>query len=404
MKIAIGISHKPSTDSFAAGVEAATKAKTAVTGLVNLLIIFHTEDHHPVEVLNGIRAVVGDVSSIGGPAWGLICAEGLKTGDTVAIVAIHSSTAEFDVDYETGFAEDALEIGKRIGERILFRMLDKETSPEYSLLLLLIENKMDSDRLTAGITNVMGPFCQMLGGVVLEKLSIHGVPIERIPREGAITTCFIRSNNPIAVGVAHGWVPYSSSMVATHAEKGTIYTINGKPAYDMYRQFGPTELPPLNKNLNEIQTNFHQFAASFPIGLAQIGGGYLIRDPYQVNKDGSIECAGNIPEFSVIHLMKGESNNVYGATRNTTGELVQRLNGHPIAGALFFDCVARLKIPGFDFETEIKLVQQTTDSQTPVLGIVSLGEIGTPKAGINVFHNKVLTLGVFGGLKSTEKT
>ena len=397
MKISIGTSHLQNRQSYHAGQEAAEKAIQALGKSPNFLFIFDTPDHDHFQMLEGIKSIAGTVTSAGFPAGGVIEYSSIYTSKTVAVMAFYFENARIFVEYNTGAAGASKETAEYLSKKILSRLMRDDSDGYFPILFLFGDNRINNGKIIHNLSDTLSPLCPIIGAGV-NGLEFCGPYADYQIRDYSAVSVLFQSKSKAGVGVAHGWYPHGKSVVATRTDDNRIYELNGRLAFDVYKEMWSDIFPDIkNKSFNEIQHIFYNFAVHHPIGLAQLMGEYLIRDPYEVKEDGSILCGGDVPENSVLHFMSGDNNSLIIGTKNATRNALQSVAKKDLIGSLYFDCITRHSLPGYNFQREIFSIRQGLGSDIPIIGVLTHGEIATPETGPVLLHNKAIAISVFSG-------
>lgn len=395
-RINLGMSYRSKEESFLAGQEAVQMALDNLQGSANFLYIATTGDYNHSEVLRGIQSIAGDIPSAGGPTEGILYNEGLKTEQMVAVMAFQFRDVQAVIEWEE--AQDVKssgKIGEALASKISSHVISSDLESTFPVLLMIADGHLCCDIVLRSITNTLGPLVSVIGGSLYSAICGPFVNYT-IPDKPAVLGVLFQAKSPIGIGVAHGWTPSGQSVVATRTEANRIFELNGRPALDVYKKIWKDIFPDIaGKNYQEKQKEFYQFAAYYPLGLAQATGEYLIRDPYAITEDGSIICAGEVPEDAILHFMYGESKPLLHAAKTATQQALDQLEGHPIEAVLFFDCITRFSLPHYNILDELNQIKETIGVEVPILGVLSRGEIATPSEGPALFHNKTLVLSAF---------
>lgn len=189
----------------------------------------------------------------------------------------------------------------------------------------------------------------------------------------------IISNEPIGIGVQHGWETASRAMRVTEAEGSKLISVDSMPAVEAFQEFA-----------EQTQQNFDQ-ANPIPFFLHNVIGlhtsnGYKLRVPLAIHPDGSISCASNVPEGSTIHIMRTTNASAAQAASTAAEAALAQLNGNEPRVAIFFDCVAtRLRL-GIDFGVELSSVA-TALKGAEFVGCNTYGQIARVDGQFSGFHN-----------------
>lgn len=183
----------------------------------------------------------------------------------------------------------------------------------------------------------------------------------------------------------HGFTPPERSMSATSTEGNRIAMIDWRPAFDVYQEIIAAEY-----GIALTRENFYQYAVHFPFGILLANGDVVVRIPVALADDGSLICVGEVPENTVLVLLK--------APECDAGHCVERLarrlhdsHGNLHGRALLaFYCAGRRMHLGESAGQELAVLQRETAAAC-LGGALSLGEIGsTLSRGYPMFHNATL--------------
>ncbi|MEM8908581.1 MAG: FIST C-terminal domain-containing protein, partial [Bacteroidota bacterium] len=266
-----------------------------------------------------------------------------------------------------------------------------EMSETPSTLLVFI------DGLTANIARCLDQLYHVFGNTVsfmgggAGSLSLVPQPCV-FTQEGifqdAVLICPVQLN--ISLGVKHGWQKMMGPMVATKTVKNTIYELNWTNAFDLYKEAiekdgGPTI----------SATNFFDVAKAYPFGIFREMGEDIVRDPIAVGENGALICVGEVPENTVLYILKGANSALINAAQMATQECMEQVE-EPVEHTLVVDCISRTLFLQEDFSKELQQINQVLFSGiagvTPE-GVLSLGEISSYGSGVLEFYNKTLVVG-----------
>jgi hypothetical protein len=191
----------------------------------------------------------------------------------------------------------------------------------------------------------------------------------------------IDSDRPTSVGIRHGWHPYGPPTMVTRAHGATAVELDYQRAFDAYREVAR------NNGDDVTEREFARFAMTHPLGIPQPNGEYVIRDPLAVERDGSLRCVAEVPDGSTMRVMQGDRDDLLRAARAAASDARERMLGAP-GGAIVFDCVSRYLILGRDMGRELAAIQEGVGRETPMMGCLTLGELGTVGSVAPQFHNK----------------
>ncbi|MDD4992351.1 MAG: FIST C-terminal domain-containing protein [Paludibacter sp.] len=189
------------------------------------------------------------------------------------------------------------------------------------------------------------------------------------------------SEEPLKLGVAHGWTPITEPLKVTESELNKVITINWESAYDVY-----TRVVEQHSGLKFDDTNFLEIAKSYPIGLVKIDGEMIIRDPF-LTKEGAIYCLDNIEKGQYITIMNGNINSlIEGAAKAAESCNKTDLINADDNFVFCIDCISRVKFLNEDYAKELKAIGE----DLPVNGTVSFGEIANAGHSFLEIYNKTV--------------
>lgn len=391
MTIIAGSGSSRHTDAYQAGRLAAEAAVAPLQGRVpRLIIVFTTEPFEQTDVLRGIRAITGTAALIGGCSGGLMTAQGVDPAG-VAVLALAGDDLEVALALEPGLSSQPHLTAERAAEQVEDHLAEEESNRQSTALLFTdgLTGMLAVDMALQSATAVLGPLCPIVGGAAGDNLHYQQTYLfadEQIA-DDAVALALLTSSAPIGIGVRHGWKPVGRRLVITRSSGNIIYEIDGRPALDIYRDLFP--------QANITEETFREFTRYHPIGFPQLGEEFMIRLPLEVHPDGSIACAGMIPENAIAQIMAGSPDSLLDAAEAAATQAVAALAGSPIAAAIVIDCVTRPPLLGVEVGTELTRIQAIVGQDTPLIGMYSFGEVAAAEGPV-CFHNKTVVVCAIG--------
>ncbi len=263
--------------------------------------------------------------------------------------------------------------------------------------------RADPDRRTAwvmvdGLSGSIGRFLQALfdrfggdtqflgGGAGLASLepstclfSRHGVH-----RDAALVT-FLDLDATLAAG--HGWQPFHGPLVADRTDGNRILSLNWECPFEVYA-LG------INSDLGQAITpeTFSEVAKGYPFGMSRFGSEPIVRDPIATTPEGALVCVGEVPENSVLTLLKGTPEALITAA-STTAAAVRSTGRAPLC-TLAVDCVSRATFLGEAFPEELGAIAEALGPNiASTWGALTLGEIASSQTRQLELLNKTIVLG-----------
>jgi len=142
--------------------------------------------------------------------------------------------------------------------------------------------------------------------------------------------------------------------------------------------------------------NFFDIAKAYPFGIFREHGEDIVRDPISVGDQGELICVGEVPENTVLYILKGENAALIDSAQSAMLESVKNAK-EQIEHTLVVDCISRALFLEEEFPRELKqLSHGSVDQNTEAVpqGVLSLGEISSYGGGVLEFYNKTLVVGV----------
>ncbi|MFQ6083838.1 MAG: FIST signal transduction protein [Candidatus Aminicenantia bacterium] len=388
MAISVGVGVSNVKNSYQAANEAAQKALKEMKGEhPDFVLVFSTDRFDQKKMIEGIRAITGEAPLVGCCGAGLISKDGLST-DSIAVLALKSDVLQV----KTAMVNNISQNPRLAGEEVAKKIMDKEpvSGYKYPPTLLMLPDGLTCNvcELVRGVYEKLGPPYQLVGGGAgdnVKFIKTHQF-IDSEVYNDAISVALITSEVPIGIGVGHGWSPVGRPLVVTKSEGKIIREIEGRPAFEAYLDYFGDVTPKLNAE------NFPEFGMRHPLGLPDVTGGYTIRDPLKVEKDGSIICVAEVPENSAVRIMKGDNESVIRAAKESAQKAVNSLGKRKPAIAIVFDCVSRLLLLGKDAQRELDTIRSVIGRDVPLIGFFTFGEIASANGGPPVFHNKTVVV------------
>jgi hypothetical protein len=238
------------------------------------------------------------------------------------------------------------------------------------------------ETLVNEVLNATRTFQQVVGGAAGDDGAFKATHVGgrgKVNTDGA-AVLHTFSRKPWGVGVDHGLRPNSGRMRVTRASANVVHQIDGKPAFDVYKEFAAA------RGVSLTPENAGAFMIANEIGIHVFDELKRARAPLGVGADGSLTCAAEIPEGASVSILDGEPGSMVAAARRAAEEACRNLGGSRAAGVLLFDCVCRGMILDGRFGQEIEAVRSVFPD-VPVAGLLTYGEIARFKGRLDGWHN-----------------
>ena len=107
----------------------------------------------------------------------------------------------------------------------------------------------------------------------------------------AVVMAVLSSRKPLGIGVQHGHKPMSKPLVVTKAEGGTVHEIDGKLAFQVWKDVARAVENGRHRHRCRALERGRLTAARFEIGLIAGANQYKIRAPLSADANGSLSRA-----------------------------------------------------------------------------------------------------------------
>ena len=202
---------------------------------------------------------------------------------------------------------------------------------------------------------------------------------ERIVGGGVL--CLLLPPGTVTV-MEHGFQAPERVMSATGTEGNRILQIDWQPAFATYQEIIRAEY-----GIALTPENFYEYAVHFPFGILRANNEVVVRIPVALEADGSLFCVGEVPENSILTLLKAPA-------QVDDHFLLQLIRGLEDAGGstteqplLCFYCAGRRMHFGEAATLELQRLKHMSRAHV-LVGALTLGEIGsTQTGGYPLFHN-----------------
>lgn len=196
---------------------------------------------------------------------------------------------------------------------------------------------------------------------------------------GAVLALVLRQH-PGAT-LAHHYHGSETLWVTTATTGSHVETIDGRPAFEVYQELMASEY-----GIRLDRENFYRYAAHFPFALNRAQGESLVRIPIKVEEDGSVYCAGEVPENALLSVVRA----VTPGSLETAREVGAGVRPAAAAGVLAFYCAGRLMHLDQAAATAELAALVEELAPAPLIGALSLGEIGSGRQQYPAFHNAMI--------------
>jgi hypothetical protein len=378
------------SDPEAAGAEAAREALAGRQA--SLVMVFCPADIDYAAMLQGVRSVAGNAPLIGCTGVAQLAQIG-PAQPSVVVTVLGGEGFEVRISAAQNVAGGQRAAGEQVAAAV------QELTREHKVLLLLADGLAgEQHELVRGAYSVVGGTVPLAGGCAADNYLYRETFQFIADADGvrvlsdAVVAAAIGSDAPIGVGVAHGWRKYGEPMVVTSSNGGTVHTLDGELALDVFTQ--RTDAPQ-SLALAADTPEFRFFAMKHPLGMSRRSG-EDIRVIHEGNvADGSIKSLVAVPQGALLWAMETDREGLLSSVDDAYAEAIGPLDGAPPLGFLAFDCGVRfmfLEPDGVTAEVA-KFVHRAAGA--PFGGFYTYGEIARTR-GARGMHHLTLVIVAFG--------
>mgnify|MGYP000002896258 FL=1 len=180
-----------------------------------------------------------------------------------------------------------------------------------------------------------------------------------------------------------GWEAIGAVHTITKAEGNIIYTIDDKPALDVFiRHFGYFD------NVNTASETINKMSSQYPLQIQRDGDYSILRSPLFRAEDETLILSGGVKEGDKFRFSISPGFDVIDKTIEEYS-LLQKENPK-VDLMILFSCVGRHAALGPMIEDEIAGIYEKWEA--PLVGLFTYGEIGSVKNKPSDFHNETCSL------------
>ncbi|HEX6171607.1 MAG TPA: FIST N-terminal domain-containing protein [Chitinophagaceae bacterium] len=243
----------------------------------------------------------------------------------------------------------------------------------------------DGQGFVNSLEKVIGPHVKMYGGMAGDDYSFSGSFVftnEKSTDEGIVALILDEDKVSVTGMAISGWQPVGTVKTVTRSEDGWLYTIDDKPALDMYLRY-------LGKQSTD--TKFYEEVGLFYPFQVIDATDPVMRTPMSMNKDDNalkldfpIPAGTKLqfsmpPDFDIVENVLEKATDLRNAQKSDAEAL------------LIFSCAGRLNALGPMTKMENDGLSEIW--KTPMVGFFTYGEYGTAH-GKQEFHSTTISWAV----------
>ncbi len=267
------------------------------------------------------------------------------------------------------------------------KALEKFSKPAFILCssFFSVDGKVvNGEVLVRSIESVVGPQVNLFGGMAGDDLSFTGSWVftnDQASDYGMVALVLNEDKIDLQGMAISGWKPLGVFMTVTKSEKNLIYTIDDKPALEMYLRYLGEERAGSDEQFDFFKT----VGGHYPFQIEREGRQALMCTPIGYDKEKeALVCEGDVPQGSRFRFSTPPDFDIIETVIEKAGELKSSTSAEAEA-LLIFSCAGRLSALG-------PLATQENDGladvwNVPMAGFFTYGEFGRAINGKHEFHS-----------------
>lgn len=309
--------------------------------------------------------------------------DGHQSEGAAVILLLDMKVEHFTVLFEPIGEKDLEEVTTALAKKAL----DKFKRPAFILCTTWISENggiLDGELVVRTIEKVVGPQVSICGGMAGDDWSLSGSYIFNVESEtkNGLAALVLDEEHIQVQGMAiSGWKPIGISRTVTRCEGTTIFTIDNKPALDMYLKY-------LGETYDDGKGKYDFFedvSVHYPFLVERESGTSMILTPMSVNKaENALVCDVAVkqgsklrftmpPDFDFVDQVLEKANELKTSTQSNADAL------------LIFSCAGRVSALGPLANLENEGLANIWNA--PMAGFYTYGEFGRALNERQEFHS-----------------
>jgi hypothetical protein len=283
------------------------------------------------------------------------------------------------------------DIGQKTLEESANHLVEKAyhvfAKPAFILLTTLIRSDgvfLDGEGIVGFMEKMAGPDITMFGGMAGDDLSFTGTWVFANDRttDYGMAALVINEEKISLQGLAFsGWKPMGVSRTVTKSEGNLIYSIDNRPALEIYLQL----LGHQASSIDDQISFFNKVGVHYPFQVQRENREPKMCNPvgYDTEKQALI-CESDVPQNSQLRFSTPPDFDIIETVIEKANDLKKERNVEADA-LLIFSCAGRLSALGPMAQEENEGLQKLFDA--PMAGFYTYGEFGKGLNGKHEFHS-----------------
>ena len=200
----------------------------------------------------------------------------------------------------------------------------------------------------------------------------------------ALAIGFYGESLHVSIGCETGWKEFGAERIVTRSKGNIVYEIGNKPALKLYEDY-----------LSEFIKDLPLSGLQFPLNVRNYEGDKeVVRVMMGINEDKSLFFAGDVPQGSIVRLMKTDVNNLIEGAE-LSASLINQYNDKPSL-VLAVSCSGRRSVLKQMVDEELSVIQERLGKNSHLCGFYAFGELAPCSDNLLdcKLHNQTMTLTV----------
>ena len=274
-----------------------------------------------------------------------------------------------------------------IGTKLAENLLEKDLK---SIFVLSDGLNINGSQLTNGFNSILNDNIIVSGGLAADgdQFKSTWTIVDGVRKTNYVTAVgFYGDYIQVGHGFQGGWDKFGIQRKVTRAVDNVLYELDNKPALDIYKLY-----------LADKAVELPASGLLFPLELQEDekkDTKRTVRTILAINEDEkSITFAGDIPEGSLVSLMKANHNRLISGAFDASKQVkLDSYNNEPIL-SIAISCIGRKLVLKQLIEDELEATLENLPQKTKQVGFYSYGEISPLSSGECDLHNQTMTLTV----------
>lgn len=366
MGLSIGIGTSRNPNSYQAGKEASRIALEKIEGKrADCAIVLASAIFNPEELLKAFKESLPGIPLVGCSTSGEILSSGPQS-QSVIVLTMSSDSMKFTMVKTENISKDIKKSGVDLAQQV-------QKSGKAKLAIIFSDPLAgNGTEFVRGMFSVLGATFPLVGGAAGDDMNFKktyqffGDQV----LTGATVGLAASGDFQCSIGADHGWQHIGNSRTVTKASGTTLYELDGKPAFEIYKDY-------FGERAKDFKSVLSLTAVTYPLGMKVKGNEkIMIRVPLGIGDDGSIVCGAEVLTGSQIFMMLGTIQCATSAAKVLAEKMNSQIKKSAGPKLVFLsNCVARKILLGDRGNAEIQAVRETFGPMAEVFGFYSYGQI-----------------------------